>query len=302
MTLSAGNTFAGYVVQCHLGRGGMSEVYRVTNPTSGRTEALKILEPEIAFDGAARARFQREFDIAHTLHHPNLVSMYSDGLTDDVPWLTMQFVDGPSASTLIPLLGARPDLNAVIDVVDQIADGLDYAHGRDVLHRDVKPGNILVESTPSLAVLTDFGVAYLLDDSRPLVRKGRILSTIPYAAPELLQGQQLLPATDQYALACTLVELLTGRTPFPYSTTFAIAHAHIASTPPLLTKRAPWLPPAINAIVGKALAKDPTDRYRTCGEFIDLAAAVLESTSDEVAGRTPLGFRRWLRTRMASGH
>ena len=299
MRLLAGSEFAGYIVREHLGRGGMSEVYRVTNPTSGRTEALKVLEPDTTLDSAARARLQREFDIAHTLRHPSIVRMYSDGIGDEIPWITMQFVDGRDASTLVPPTGRMPDLDAVIDLLGQVADGLDYAHHMDVLHRDVKPSNILVGRDRRTAVLTDFGVAYLLDDSRPIARKGRVVSSIPYAAPELLQGQQLSPATDQYALACTTVEMLTGKPPYPRATPFGIAHAHVTATPPLLHERVPWLSPSVDEIIGKALAKDPARRYDSCAEFARSVSIAVEHSDDEGPGNTPVGFRRWLRSRMS---
>lgn len=286
MILVPGTQVAGYTVRAHLGSGGTSEVYKVHNPLADRLEALKILDTEFTDVDVARTRFQREFEIARTLDHPHIVAMYRSGeiarevlgpkQVHSTLWMTMQYVEGTTASALVPVPHGQPHLPLILEVLSQIAQALDYAHQMDVLHRDVKPSNVLIGHTTEIsAALTDFGIARFLDDTRPVSQNGRIVGSIPYAAPEMLQGQQLSPATDVYSLACTVVELLTGRQPYPRSTTFGIVHAHIAGDPPRLSARMRWIPTAVDSILRKALAKDPADRYQSCSELIDLITNVL---------------------------
>ncbi|MPQ97798.1 protein kinase [Modestobacter sp. I12A-02628] len=266
-----------------IGRGGTSTVYRVTDP-DGRVVALKLLDVEQVRSDVARARFHREFEIARELRHPHVIEVLDHGEAPArVPgarpllWTTMEHVDGVTGSSLVPGPHAEPDLPRVLAVAGQVAGALDHAHARDVVHRDVKPSNVLVRAVDGApwAVLTDFGIARFLDDARPLARNGRVLGSLPYAAPEVLQAQQLSGATDVYGLACTLVEWLTGRPPFPLPSPFAIVHAHLTRPPPELHRRRGWLPRALGPVVARALAKDPADRYVRCTEFTDLVAGLL---------------------------
>ncbi|WP_307797372.1 serine/threonine-protein kinase [Williamsia soli] len=307
MILVPGTRVAGLTVRAHLGSGGTSEVYKVHNPVDDRIEALKVLDTEFTAVDVARMRFEREFEIARTLEHPHIVAMYRSGelagaalgpqQVRSALWMTMQYVEGTTAAVLIPGPHGQPRLPLVLEVLAQIAEALDFAHRMDVLHRDVKPSNILIgHQTQISAVLTDFGIARFLDDTRPVAQNGRIVGSIPYAAPEMLQGQQLSTATDVYSLACAVVELLTGRPPFPYPTTFGIVHAHIAGVPPKVSDRRRWLPSAIDSILGKALAKDPAARYQSCSEFIDLIKNVVRDVPVPPDSPRPFGWSR-LRTR-----
>lgn len=312
--MQPGDEVAGFTVDSLVGRGSSADVYRVHRPDEPGPLALKVLHSESTGHTRARERFEREFSIASVLHHPHIVAMYTRGevetpegalgrarslgidetATHTTLWLAMQYVPGPPATALIPRADEEPEVSTVMTVAREIADALDYAHGQEVLHRDVKPANILLTSDQddADAFLTDFGIAQLLDDTRPLARNGRVQGSIGYAAPELLQAKKISPATDQYALACTLVELLTGEPPYPRATAFAITRAHLRDEPPKLTRRRKWLPSALNSIFAKALAKDPGDRYDTCREFVDIVARVMR----DVPVPAPVAPRRpWRR-------
>jgi serine/threonine protein kinase len=256
----AGDVVAGHTVDTYLGGGSAADVYRARRNGEGAPAALKVLHTDATNDDRARERFIREFTIASMLRHPHIVATYEQGEIDSHPpvrstslrsgvnpaapsplWMTMQYVDGPESSLLIPRDPAEPDIEAVVRVSEQIAGALDYAHSQDVLHRDVKPANILLARDRQRAFLTDFGIAQLVDDAKPLAHNGRIRGSVAYASPELLQAQQLSPATDLYGLACTMFEWLTGSPPYPRADPFAITYAHIRGPVPLLTTRRPWL-------------------------------------------------------------
>lgn len=293
-----GAVVAGYVIEGHLGRGSSADVYRARRPAESVPVALKVFHNQGANDRVAE-RLDREFSIASRLRHPHIVAMYEhgelragDGGVDVAQatrlWLSMQYVDGPESTVLIPGPDQEPELDAIVRVSTQIASALDYAHQMAVIHRDVKPANILLSADQRSAFLTDFGIAQLLDDAKPLARNGRVRGSIAYAAPELLTAQQLLPQTDVYALACTMCEWLTGLPPYPRHTTFAITYAHLCDEAPKLTARRPWLPSALNSVFAKALAKEPSARYDSCAEFVAIVAKILR---DVAAPQRPR--RRW---------
>ncbi|MDX1871302.1 serine/threonine-protein kinase [Mycolicibacterium sp. 120266] len=274
----AGDIISGFVVEAHLGGGGAADVYRVHRTGAAQVFALKVIHTDATNRDLARERLTREFAIASTLHHPHIVATYEHGETSSVPpqlWMVMQYVDGPSASVLVPAAGRDADVEAVVTVAGQVAGALDYAHAMDVIHRDVKPANILLSADRRKSYLTDFGIAQLADDVRTLASNGRVQGSIAYAAPELLQGQQLSAATDLYALACSMFEWLTGAPPFPRGTAFAITYAHLRDPVPAITARRAWLPGSLNAVFAKALAKDPAARYESCAHFVDIVARTL---------------------------
>ncbi|GAC67451.1 serine/threonine-protein kinase [Gordonia soli] len=301
---SPGEVVAGHIVDDHLGGGSSADVYRVhladgPGPDEQTPRALKVLHPESADAERARDRFEREFYLASLLHHRHIVEVFDRGEVipshpDDVAtlWMSMEYVDGPPATELIPAKADEPDVATIVTVARQIADALDHAHRHDVLHRDVKPANILVAASAegADAALGDFGIAQLLDDTRPLARNGRVEGSIAYAAPELLQAQQLSGATDQYALACSLFELLTGRVPFPRATPFAITYAHIHDDIPRLSRVRSWLPSGLDSVFAKAMAKGPDRRYPTCTEFTDIVGRTLRGVPVPPPVERP---RRW---------
>lgn len=274
----AGDIISGFVVEACLGGGGAADVYRVHRTGEAEPLALKVIHTDATNRDLARERLAREFTIASTLRHPHIVATYEHGETASAQpqlWMAMQYVDGPQASVLVPAPGREPEVAAVATVAGQVAGALDYAHAMEVIHRDVKPANILLSADHRQSYLTDFGIAQLADDVRPLASNGRVRGSIAYAAPELLQGQQLSAATDLYALACTVFEWLTGAPPFPRGTAFAITYAHLRDPVPALTARRPWLPGSLNAVFAKALAKNPAARYESCTGFVDIVARTL---------------------------
>ena len=306
--LVPGHQVAGYVIERRLGGGSSADVYLARRPEGEvgtdlpARVALKVLHEDEVGHPRVRDRFEREFGIAHHLHHERIVAMYARGEVpasgDDLPvlWIAMQYAAGPSSTALIPGERAQPNIPAIVRITTQTAAALDYAHAKEVIHRDVKPANILL-TDPELdaadALLGDFGIAQFLDDARPLARNGRVKGSIAYASPELLQAQHLSPATDQYALACSVMEWLTGLPPYPRSTAFAITYSHLRDPIPKVTRRRDWLPSALNSVFEKALAKGPAERYATCSEFTDIVARALRDvTPPEREVRRRSRFRR----------
>jgi len=259
--LAPGQEFEGYLVECVLGRGGYASVYRVRPSTEPGVFALKLL------DGRHRgpadlARLEREFTLAHRLDHPHIIRM--DRLGDG--WLTMEFVDGGT-------IFAVADLRRKLSALAQTADALDFAHGQGIVHCDVKPDNIMMAERG--AVLVDFGVAHVIAQGVGDLPPAHIEASLPYAAPELLCGKSPSAATDEYALACTTIELLTGAPPFKASTTMGLIDAHLNSPPPRISRKRDWVPHAVDSILAKAMAKDPVKRYVSCVEFVSLIARAL---------------------------
>ena len=267
--LSPGQLFEGYVVEALVGRGGSSTVYRAheTGPLA-RTVALKVLTGLRAADARGDdelARLEREFTLAHRLEHPHVVTVFAHG----PGWLSTEYAAGGSVTDLATIPNRLAALN-------QIADALDYLHGQGIVHCDVKPANILVRQDfyRDGAVLVDFGSAHARDETaRP--RTARVTASLPYAAPELLLGHAVDDATDEYALACTLVELITGKPPFTAATAAGLTAAQLTRVPPRPSRRIDWLPTAFDSVLAKAMAKKPADRYRSCGELMELITRIL---------------------------
>jgi serine/threonine protein kinase len=270
MPLNNGEVFAGYVIQRLLGTGGMGEVYLAQHPRLPRQDALKILSSASAADDEFRARFNREAELAATLWHPHIVRVLDRGEFNGRLWISMDYVDGTDAGRLIRerYSGGMPEQD-VVDIVTAMADALDFGHEHRLLHRDVKPENILVTASDSQrrrVLLTDFGIARRIDDVSNLTKADVALGTINYVAPEQLVGKPLDGRADQYALAATTFHLLTGAPPFQDSNPAVVISNHLSTPPPRLSERRPDLA-HLDAVLARALAKDPDARYPNCLDF-----------------------------------
>ncbi|MEV0359881.1 serine/threonine-protein kinase [Nocardia sp. NPDC050697] len=289
MVLRPGEIFAGYRVLRRLGAGGMGAVYLAQHPRLPRRDALKVLDPGLGADPEFRARFEREADLAARLEHPNVVAVYDRGAEGAVLWIAMRYVDGVDAAELIRRGPAElPPLRAA-RIVAAAARGLDAAHRRDLLHRDVKPANIMVAADDEgndVVRLTDFGIARPLDAPTSLTGTGSVLATVAYAAPELLTGGPVDRRADVYSLGCTLFELLTGSKPFGALPPAAAMAAQLFEPPPRASALNPALPPAVDAVIVKAMAKEPGERFGSCGALAEAALLVLgaEGASDGLTG------------------
>ena len=272
MPLSVGETFAGYTVVRLIGSGGMGEVYLVQHPRLPRQDALKVLRPDISGDASFRDRFIREADIAATLWHPNIVGVHDRGEYEGQLWIAMDYVDGVDAAQLIQRrYPAGMPADEVADIVTAVASALDHAHKRGLLHRDVKPANIMLthlnKNSPERRVLlTDFGIARPVDDPHGLTTTNMTVGTVAYAAPEQLMGQQIDGRADQYALAATAYHLLTGTQLFSNSNPVVVISQHLNTTPPALASLRPELG-ILDQSLAKALAKSSNDRFESCTDF-----------------------------------
>ncbi|MEV0295169.1 ADP-ribosylglycohydrolase family protein [Nocardia sp. NPDC050710] len=289
--LRRGDVFAGYVIERELGRGGMGSVYAARHPRLPKLTALKLLHREMFGDSETRTRFGREADLVAQLDHPNIITVFDRGIEDEQLWISMQYVDGVDTAS-IPVPAMSP-IRAV-QIIVQTAGALDYAHRTGVLHRDVKPANILLSRSAGVGagfeervLLTDFGIAKLLDDTGQLTRTGMLTATLAYASPEQLTATTLDHRSDQYSLACTLFRLLTGVGPYDSANVAAVMLGHIQSPPPSPRAVRPDLPAALDAVLAKAMAKDPADRYGSCTEFADAALRALRDHPPTPSPATP---------------
>jgi hypothetical protein len=263
----------------------MSVVYVAEHLHLGRKVALKLLDPRLAGDEDYRKRFIRESRLAAGLYHPNIVPIYDAGEADGLPYIMMHFVQGSDLAELIEQrAGLEP--RTVLDVLSQVVNALDAAHDRDLVHRDVKPANILLASgqgpePEGHVYLTDFGLAKQVESGTRLTRAGLFMGTLDYVAPEQIQGQSLDRRADVYSLGCVVFECFTGSPPFKRESEVAMMYAHIQEDPPSLVEHRPDLSPAIDAVIAKAMAKAPDDRWATCGELLDALRVVFEERPEE---------------------
>src|SRR5436190_17600743 len=264
-----GTELGGYRIVEPLGSGGTSVVYRAEHVRLGRPAALKLLTPGLG-EADFSDRFLRESQLAASLDHPNIVPVYDAGEDDGLLWIAMACIDGTDLKTLIAEEGRLP-VRRALSIVGQIASALDAAHARGLVHRDVKPANILI-GPDDRAYLSDFGAVKELA-SAGTTRTGTFVGTIEYCAPEQIEGGDVDARTDVYALACVLYETLTGKPPFHRPSEVAVLNAHLHSPPPQVSKEAPDVPAALDAVISKALAKAPPDRYATPGELVAAAKA-----------------------------
>ena len=247
-----GTEVAGFRIESVLGRGGMSVVYVAEQIRLARKVALKVLTNELAWDEQFRERFVRESHIAATIDHPNIIPIYDAGEADGLLYIAMRFVQGPDLKEI--LKRGTLGVGRTIFLIEQLASALDAAHAHALVHRDVKPGNILVEESTDHAYLTDFGVAKQTT-ARGLTSTGHFLGTVEYAAPEQIEGGPVGARTDVYALGCVLYESLTGSPPFAHGTEHAVLHAHLVDPPPSVSRVRPDLPQAFDSVVATAMAK-----------------------------------------------
>ena len=267
-----GSRVAGYRLDEQIGRGGMAVVYRAHDPRLDRRVALKVLAPELARDEGFRRRFIRESRAAAAVDHPHIIPVFEAGESGGVLFIAMRYVEGGDVGTLInraePLPVAR-----VVHIITQVASALDAAHARGLVHRDVKPGNILLDSSAAAdhVYLSDFGLSKQALSSSHLTATGQFLGTLDYVAPEQIESHPVDGRTDLYALACATFEMLSGSPPFKRDQRLAVLWAQLSEPPPALTARRGDLPPAVDQVLAKALAKSPDDRYQTC---LDFAAAL----------------------------
>jgi YVTN family beta-propeller protein len=290
-----GDEFAGYRLRSVLGRGGMSVVFQAEHPRLGNVVAIKVLAPDLASDDIFRTRFLEESRIAASMNHPNVIPIHDMGASDGLLYIVMRYVSGTDLRQMIKKRG-RLQPEVAVFLLSQAARALDAAHAKGLVHRDVKPGNLLVERSnddddPDHLYLADFGITKRVMTHTGLTSTGQFLGTVDYVAPEQIRGPSvagLAGMADQYSLGCVLYECLTGRVPFEKDMIPAIIWAHVEEQPTQPTLLRPDLPPAVDEVFARVLAKQPGDRYRNCREFMD-------------AARTALGDRATPPSQRASG-
>jgi tRNA A-37 threonylcarbamoyl transferase component Bud32 len=287
--LAPGAMLAGYRIEEEIGRGGMAVVYRAYDDHLDRQVALKVLAPDLSRDQVFRARFIQESRIAAATEHPNIIPVFSAGEADGVLYIAMRYIPDGDVRSLIDRVGPLPPARACA-LIAQAASALDAAHARGLVHRDVKPTNMLLEisprtSRPDHLYLSDFGLAKPSAVASGLTATGQFFGTVDYVAPEQIQGEPLDGRTDQYALACTAFEMLSGSPPFQRENGMAVISAQLSEPPPSLSTRVPGLPAAADRVIAKALAKSPADRYERCLDFAEaLQVACLPKATGAEAG------------------
>jgi serine/threonine protein kinase/outer membrane protein assembly factor BamD (BamD/ComL family) len=272
-----------YRITAEIGRGGMGVVYKGIQSSLGRSVAIKVLPAQIAQDRAFLNRFRREAEALGRLNHPNIVTIHDLDMEGDDHFLVMECVDGHDLSAV--LQPGRPvPIYLAVSIAIQTADALDAAHRCGIVHRDVKPQNILIEEITGRVKVADFGVA-AMTDTTSLTRTGSVIGTPKYMSPEQIQGLPVTGATDIYALGVVLYEMLAGRAPFLGDTAMAIAYQHVDGALPPLAGLAPEAPPALVKIVERALQKQPERRFASAGEMATALRAVPIKESTALGGR-----------------
>ncbi len=262
------STFGDYTALSPIGRGGMGHVYRATHTPSGDTVALKVLREHLCGGDESEKRFLREAEIATRLSHPNIVHMRGKGVLDGVPYLVMELVEGTDLASLLRA-GEKLSMDDALAILRGVAAALDHAHAEGIVHRDVKPSNILLAAPEHHPVLTDFGIAWIDAPTTRLTREGAVLGTLDYISPEQIHGEEEISGrADVYALGVTAFEMITGARPFAENRAVRLAMAHLMRPPPDPRTLVPELPRHIAQALGRALSKHPNGRFSTPGEFV----------------------------------
>ncbi|MEV5839456.1 protein kinase [Nocardia sp. NPDC052112] len=294
--LDIGSTFADFAIEGVLGRGGMGSVYLARHPRLPRQLALKLLNREVCADPEMRRRFEQEASVVARMEHPGIVGIYDRGIHDEQLWIAMQYIHGTDAAQLSP---DQLTIERVLRILTGCAAALDYAHSRAVLHRDIKPANILLAAPETgleeRAVLTDFGIARVLGAATRLTATGTFTATLAFAAPEQLASSEVDHRTDQYSLACTLFTLLAHRTPFDAEHPAQVIAGHLSMPAPPVTRFRPDLPPTLDQVLARGMAKEREQRFGSCVEF---AAAV----QNALRGRPAAEAARMAETIVAQGY
>ena len=272
-----GTELAGYRIESLLGWGGMSVVYLAEDLRLKRSVALKLLAASLAVDESFRDRFLHESELAASIDHPNIIPIYEAGTTDDLLFIAMRYVEGRDLNER--LQRGRLDPADAIGILTQLASALDAAHARGLVHRDVKPSNVLLDTGArpdgsDHVYLADFGLTKRVSEETGIGADGQLMGTIDYVAPEQIAGEEIDGRADVYSLGCVLYECLVGQPPFRRDSDMAVVFAHLETEPPAPSARRPGLPAALDAVIARALAKEPERRYASCREFARAALAV----------------------------
>src|SRR6185312_2384695 len=278
--LLAGSVLAGFRVRSLIGEGAMGAVYLAEDLSRRQRVALKVLDPELARDERFRQRFLRESQVASSLDHPNIVTTFASGDEGGVLYLAMEYVDGVDLRELLRR-NAVLDLERTLALLAQVAAALDAAHAEGLVHRDVKPGNILVATRAigERAYVCDFGLARHVSSVSSLTGERGFVGTIDYVPPEQIEGGTIDARADVYSLGCVLFQCLAGERPFDRESELSVVFAHLNEPPPRLTDLWPELPEAFDDVFATALAKEPDERYSTCGELMAAATAASRGKS-----------------------
>ena len=306
--LGPGDELDGFVIEAVAGRGGMGVVYRARQQQPSRLVALKIIAGDVAGDSAFRARFRRESSIAAQIEHPNVIPVHAVGEADGVLYIVMRFVEGTDMRGLIAQEGRLQPRRAAA-IVDAVGQALDAAHAQGLVHRDVKPANILISTAGGRehVYLSDFGLSRHIEGSQGLTGTGAFLGTIDYVAPEQARGDHIDARADVYSLGCVLFQALTGTVPFPLDNDLAKLYAHDRRPPPSALERVSDLPAAFEGVLARAMAKAPRGslpvgwrpRARSCRGGVRQHAVTLRAKRRR--GRSGAARRRSGTGRAAAG-
>ncbi|MEA2440641.1 MAG: serine/threonine protein kinase, bacterial [Thermoleophilaceae bacterium] len=276
-----GQRFGAYLLGKLIGRGGMGVVYQAQHVHLGRTVALKLLTPELSESEDFRTRFLRESRIAASIEHPGIVTVYDAGEVNGVLYLAMRYVRGTDLAALLTQRGPLIP-KETLSILGQVAEALDAAHAAGLVHRDVKPANVMIEG--DRCYLADFGLTKRTAETRALTEAGQFLGTVDYVAPEQIEGREVDGRADVYALGCVLFECITGSRPFPRDSQVAVIFAQLREPPPRASELRPDLPGAIDAVIQRALAKSPDERYPTCAALVAAAGQAAPTQPSPIPG------------------